>query len=93
MDRNTTIGLVLLGLILTVFSVINQPSKEDNKKKSKAKIEQTDKVKAQKDKTKVVQANTGNDTPELMKKSVPVKGEIVKLENDKLIVEFTFNRH
>jgi YidC/Oxa1 family membrane protein insertase len=88
MDRNTTIGLVLLGLILTVFSVINQPSKEDNKKKSKAKIEQTDKVKAQKDKTKVVQANTGNDTPELMKKSVPVKGEIVKLENDKLIVEF-----
>ena len=88
MDRNTTIGLVLLGLILTVFSVINQPSQEDNKKKSKAKIEQTDKVKAQKDKTKVVQANTGNDTPELMKKSVPVKGEIVKLENDKLIVEF-----
>jgi YidC/Oxa1 family membrane protein insertase len=88
MDRNTTIGLVLLGLILTVFSVINQPSQEKNKKKSKAKIEQIDKAKAQKDKTKVVQANTGNDTPELMKKSVPVKGEIVKLENDKLIVEF-----
>jgi hypothetical protein len=40
MDRNTTIGLVLLGLILTVFSIINQPSKEDVKKKKPAKTEQ-----------------------------------------------------
>lgn len=36
MDRNTLTGLVLIGLVLTIFSIINQPSEEDLKK---AKIE------------------------------------------------------
>jgi YidC/Oxa1 family membrane protein insertase len=35
MDRNTLTGLVLIGLILTVFSIFNQPSDEDIKKKAK----------------------------------------------------------
>ena len=35
MDRNTTIGLILIGLLLTVFTVINQPSKEDIEKAKK----------------------------------------------------------
>ena len=29
MDRNTVIGLFLLGLVLTVFSVYNQPSQAE----------------------------------------------------------------
>ena len=33
MDRNTITGLVLIGLILTVFSIFNRPSEEDIKKK------------------------------------------------------------
>ncbi|MEY3585388.1 MAG: hypothetical protein RLZZ243_452, partial [Bacteroidota bacterium] len=37
MDRNSVTGLVLIGLILTVFSIMNQPSAEDYKKKAKAK--------------------------------------------------------
>lgn len=90
MDRNTTIGLVLLGLILTVFSVINQPSKEDYKKSKKTKTElsKNSESEQEKDKTKVVSQNTGNDTPELSEKDVkPVKGEIIRIENDKLIVD------
>jgi len=31
MDRNSTIGLVLIGLIITVFSVMNQPSEAEIK--------------------------------------------------------------
>ena len=89
MDRNTTIGLVLLGLILTVFSILNQPSKEDLKKKKSAKTEQKDNKESSKDKTKVVNRNTGNDTPEPKKLAkTEVKGEIIRLENDKLIVDF-----
>ena len=37
MDRNTTIGLVLIGLILTVFTVFNQPDAEEPAKKQDAK--------------------------------------------------------
>ena len=89
MDRNTTIGLVLLGLILTVFSIINQPSKEDYKKKKSAKTEQKLSKETQKDKTKVIDRNTGNDTPEPKKLvQTETKGEIIRIENDKLIVDF-----
>jgi hypothetical protein len=31
MDRNSVTGLVLIGLILTVFSIMNQPSADDYK--------------------------------------------------------------
>ncbi|MCR9173309.1 MAG: membrane protein insertase YidC [bacterium] len=32
MDRNTVTGLILIGLLLTVFAIFNQPSEEDQKK-------------------------------------------------------------
>ena len=35
MDRNTITGLVLIGLILTVFSIINRPSEEDIEEQQK----------------------------------------------------------
>jgi len=89
MDRNTTIGLVFLGLILTVFSVINQPSKSDLKKKKSAKTELKENKEPKKDKTIVVNKNTGNDTPEPKKLvQTETKGELIRLENDKLIVDF-----
>ena len=31
MDRNTLTGLVLIGLLLTVFTIINKPSEEELK--------------------------------------------------------------
>ncbi|PWL29522.1 MAG: membrane protein insertase YidC [Fluviicola sp. XM-24bin1] len=32
MDRNTVTGLILIGLLLTVFAIFNQPSEEDQRK-------------------------------------------------------------
>ena len=41
MDRNTIIGLVIIGLILSVFTILRQPSEEEIKaQKEKQKIEQ-----------------------------------------------------
>lgn len=90
MDRNTTIGLVLMGLLLTIFSVINKPSKDDYKKNKKAKkeISKEDKSAQLKDKTAVASKNTGNDTPEASEKiSKPVSGEIIRIENEELIID------
>jgi YidC/Oxa1 family membrane protein insertase len=49
MDRNTIIGLTLIGVILVVFTLFNQPSAEDLKKE-KAKIEAADKKEAEAEK-------------------------------------------
>ena len=51
MDRNTAIGLVVIGIILSVFTIFNQPSEEELKaQKEEAKKEQEAKEKAKKDK-------------------------------------------
>jgi len=92
MDRNTLTGLVLIGLILTVFSIFNQPSEADIKEK--AKIEQA------KAKERATEQQENNKAKEKVKANSSVtkissnevlsnqKGEIVRLENDKLIVDF-----
>ncbi|MBM3165507.1 MAG: membrane protein insertase YidC [Bacteroidetes bacterium] len=38
MDKNTTIGLILIGIVLTVFTVMNQPSAEDIQRAKEAQI-------------------------------------------------------
>lgn len=38
MDKNTTIGLILIGIVLTVFTVMNQPSAEDVQRAKEAQI-------------------------------------------------------
>ena len=89
MDRNTLTGLVLIGLVLTIFSIINQPSEEDLKK---AKIEAAQKTEQQiKEKKSEAPLKTAIKTStkkagDLAK--VVAKGEIILLENEKLIVEF-----
>ncbi len=91
MDRNTLTGLVLIGLILTVFSIFNQPSDEDIKKK--AKIEQVNTKEKEASKKETAKAKVANKNT-LVKKQVnenldkSVEGEIITLENDKLIIDF-----
>ena len=91
MDRNTVVGLVLIGLILTVFSIINQPSAEDLKKQEKAQKELAEK-KAKKNDAGKADAKKAKekpgDTTVVAHPKVEVKGELVKLENEKLIVYF-----
>ena len=89
MDRNTLTGLVLIGLVLTIFSIINQPSEEDLKK---VKIEAAQKTEREvKEKKSEARGKTAIKTSTRKAGSlakVVAKGEIILLENEKLIVEF-----
>lgn len=93
MDRNTLTGLVLIGLLLTVFSIFNQPSADDLKKKAKteqaAKAKSKESAKKEAVKAKVAKKETHSTaSASNHKAAVSVqKGEIVRLESDKLIVD------
>lgn len=132
MDKNTVIGLVIIGVILSVFTIFNQPTEEELKEKQ-AKTELAEKRKKENEKStsaesekaensaseEVLKTNTlvaklGEDgkqiesegllvfTNTLTKKDTliapaPVKeavagtvveGEIIRMENEKLIVDF-----
>ncbi|MFM7663515.1 MAG: membrane protein insertase YidC, partial [Bacteroidota bacterium] len=92
---NMTIGLVLIGIVLTVFTVINQPSQEDIQK---AKLEQETAKKAPKEpqqvKTDTRVAEKSKDriessqsTNKIATPKAPVKS--LSLENDHLKVNIT----
>lgn len=103
MDRNTVVGLVLIGLILSVFAIFNKPTEEEiQAKQDKLRSEQVDKAtneqKTDSDASKsnvvsIEKADTSlkaTDKATEVKKpdSQPVVGEIITLETDKLIVDF-----
>ncbi len=85
MDRNSTIGLVLIGLIITVFSVMNQPS--EAKIKAAQKREATPSQKAdQKNKPSTNKSNTRSNAPSAASQVVQ-KGELSVIENKELRIE------
>ncbi len=91
MDRNTLTGLVLIGLILTVFSIFNQPSDEDIKKKAKTEqVNAKEKAASKKESAKAADIKTNAKEKKQVKEHLDesVKGEIITLENDKLIIDF-----
>jgi YidC/Oxa1 family membrane protein insertase len=89
MDKKTITGLVLIGLILTIFSIVNAPTEEERKKeleKSKKELaekkeDKSSKEKIEDEKTQEVKTNPSNFKT--------VKGELIRLENEKLIVDFS----
>lgn len=96
MDKNTVIGLSLIGAILVVFTIFNQPSdaeiqKEKERielanKQQEAKEAQAEKEAEEKEKTE----NTGASATSKGKKAAPVvvfKEEVIRLESEKLIVD------
>jgi len=101
MDKNTIIGLVMIGLILSVFTIFNKPSEEEIKAEQ-AKLEQEAKDKADVENT--IASNevpTKEDVSDSLSTSMgdsikpteqtvnqPTKGEFVRLENEKLIIDF-----
>lgn len=97
MDKNTVIGLVLIGVILSVFTIFNKPSKEELEKREAEIATKTNKSKAiiedsiQSDQlTNAIQKDSTNlltETTELVIKE-PIKGEIITLENERLIIDF-----
>ncbi|MFM2039530.1 MAG: hypothetical protein RLZZ493_119 [Bacteroidota bacterium] len=87
MDKNTVIGLSLIGVLLVTFTYLNQPSQEELAKKAKTEKALKEKATAQEKvankRVKSAEANTGNDTPTVV---IPtVKEEIITLESDKII--------
>ncbi len=129
MDRNTVIGLVLIGLILSVFTIFNQPSEEEIKKRKQEVEMQKNaekKEKAQKSANKQVSSKkstaltSDNLVPKISEdgtqesteeglvytdtitkrdtvisvdqtkpgSSTTLKGRLIKLENEKLLVYF-----
>ena len=105
MDRNTITGLVLIGLILTVFSIINRPSEEDIKKRQEEQLAKTEKIKSDK-KTAMANDTIAVDTTlsnqpiidasaELISDSIkPVVRKVVRdtviiKETDKFIIHFS----
>ncbi|GAB5418709.1 MAG: membrane protein insertase YidC [Crocinitomicaceae bacterium] len=61
MDRNTVTGLVLIGLLLTVFAVFNQPSEEEQRKMK----ENAEKIQAEKDAKAKAKAEKENKEKEV----------------------------
>mgnify|MGYP003342837526 CR=1 FL=1 len=89
MDRNTTIGLILIGLLLTVFTIINQPSKEDieRAKKEQAIKKGSDKESKKENNKKSTQQESSNQSDQTIKQPVaPKKVETFTLENKQLAI-------
>ena len=92
MDRNTTIGLILIGLVLTIFTVINQPSQEDIKKAKEAQKKEKAETKPQKkadevkkENAKPIQKNPASTAPIIAQKEV----KVVTLENENIKVQLS----
>lgn len=93
MDRKTIYGLVLIGLILTVFTIFQQPTAEQRAKDvEKAKKEQAELKKEQEEEKKEDEEKAKSKSPVEEKYTSPLaveKGELIRLENEKLIVDFS----
>jgi YidC/Oxa1 family membrane protein insertase len=91
MERNTVIGIILLGLLLTVFTIVNQPSEEELKEQQKKELalkqkqaEESKKQAAkQKSESKPAQIPVKKDSLDTIKTVVQTE-EILILENEKL---------
>ncbi len=97
MDRNTLTGLVLIGLLLTVFTIINKPSEEELKqqeaeiakaKEAKAKSQQKDASILDKTKSSIdsiVQDESENTTEE----KTEIADSIFTRRTDKFTINFS----
>ena len=96
MDKKSIFGLVLIGVILTVFTIFNQPTPEERAKKAKedAKKEQLASLDAkdQKEEVKIAnktKINTSSNISVVSNETNSLKEKFYRLENNKLIVDFS----
>ncbi|MBM3453136.1 MAG: hypothetical protein FJX84_08345, partial [Bacteroidetes bacterium] len=91
MERNTVIGIILLGLLLTIFTIVNQPSEKEIKEKQRQELalkqKQKPKVKKVENKKKTESKSTQilvkKDSLDTTKQVVQTE-EILTIENEKL---------
>jgi len=101
-DKNTLIGLVLIGTLLSIFTIMNQPNKEEIKQREAEQITLSEEKKrlAQQEKKQeqaktdvekdVEQTNdiTDSTTINTNKKDVKIVDSLVYLQNDKFKIAF-----
>ncbi len=96
MDRNTIVGLVLIAAILSVFSIFNQPSEEERKEAQRKEMvasKEAAKAESNKDTTKpkTEKSDDSSDVDTIIAdktKADTVSLDLIRLENDKFIVDF-----
>jgi len=92
MERKTVIGIILLGLLLTVFTIVNQPSEEELKEQQRKELalkkKQQEEAKKQAVKTKVVEKAVQKDSSDTLKPIVKTE-EILTVENEKLLFKIS----
>ena len=91
MERNTVIGIILLGLLLTVFTIVNQPTEEELKEQQKKELALKQKQAEEAKKQAAKQKTESKPTPIPVKKdsldtikTVVQTEEVLTLENEKL---------
>ena len=87
MDKNTLIGLILIGLILSVFTIYNKPS-DQNKIEDKHKESSVIELKDTNDNVSVESITNDTFKKDTINNRPKVKDSIITMENDKLIIDF-----
>ena len=93
MERNTVVGIVLLGLLLTVYTIVNQPTDEEIKaqqqKELAIKKQQAVAAKKAAESAKTVKtAEVKKDSTDTIQKPV-IQEETVRIENAKLAIDLS----
>ena len=93
MERNTVVGIVLLGLLLTVYTIVNQPTDEEIKvQQQKELVEKKQQAEAAKKaaqaKEKTVAKESIKDSTDTLQKPI-LKAETVRIESAKLAIDLS----
>ncbi|MFM7565688.1 MAG: membrane protein insertase YidC [Flavobacteriales bacterium] len=95
MDRNTTIGLILIGLLLTVFTVMNRPTEEDiqqakeQQKKSQVAPSVPQNTSSNAKAAPAVNVPNASAKKDSVSPSAPTVEKVVRLENKNLRIHFS----
>jgi len=94
MERNTVVGIVLLGLLLTVYTLVNQPTDEEIKaaQQKELAIQKNQALAAKKaaiKKQNALPKTLVNDSTDTIAKPVLKKEETLKIENTKLAIDLS----
>jgi YidC/Oxa1 family membrane protein insertase len=88
MDKKSLTGLVLIGLIFALFTIINQPSEKEQKEMAKREAEKR-KREAEKKNIAVEATKKSTDKPQKQVSKVSKEETYYRIENDKLIVDLS----
>jgi YidC/Oxa1 family membrane protein insertase len=94
MERNTVVGIVLLGLLLTVYTLVNQPTDEEIKsaQQKELAIQKNQALAAKKaaiTKQNALPKTLVSDSTDTIAKPIVKKEETLKIENTKLAIDLS----